>query len=79
MQQGIFSNYYSVRVGAKNYQLGIVTMQVATIRVNATQPPAAHGDHMDMRFVPGDDDTMTIRMTSSASAIGSPEPLPSSS
>jgi len=79
VQQGIFSNYYSVRVGAKSYQLGIVTMQVATIRVDAAQPPVAHGDHMDMRFVPGDDDTMTIRLAGSASAIGSPEPLLSSS
>ena len=37
VRQAVFSNYYSVRVGAKTYQLGIVTMQVATARVDPAQ------------------------------------------
>jgi hypothetical protein len=44
-------------------------MHVATVRIDDTQPPAVHGDHLDVQFVPGDGDGMTIRLTTIASEI----------
>ncbi len=72
LQQGmfVFSNSYSTEIGDKTYQLGTATMQVASIQVDPTRPPMVHDDHIDVRFIPGDDDTMTLRMASGASAIG---------
>ena len=78
VHRAVVSNYYAVRIGAKTYQLGIVNMEVATARVNPAKPPVAHDDHFDIQLVPGDDDTMTLRLVSGASAVGSPAPLPSS-
>jgi hypothetical protein len=73
IQQGILNNAYSVRIGDQTYQLGVVTMQVATLRVDETVPPIAHDDHMDVRFVPGGDDTMTMSLaTSSPRIVGVP-------
>ena len=76
MHQGIFNNSFSVRIGDKTYPLGVITMQVASMRVDEKRPPVAHGDHIDVRFVPGDDDTMMIRLASSAPGISRyPGPL----
>jgi hypothetical protein len=77
VQQGFFffNKGYSTQVGDKTYELGIVTMQVASIQVDATSPPMVHDDHIDVRLIPGGDDTMMLRMPSATAAIGDPEPL----
>ena len=72
VQQGVFffNRPYSTQIGNKTYQLGNVTMQVASIQVDVNNPPMVHEDHIDARFVPGDDDTMTLRMADGASVLG---------
>ncbi len=81
VQQGaLFNNPYSVRIGGRDYPLGVVTMQVATVRVDETRPPVRHGDHLDVQFVPGDDSTMTIRLNPAGPGMpGIPASVPSSS
>lgn len=74
--QAIFNNTYSARIGDKTYTLGVVTMHAVDARVDKQHPPVVHDDHIDVRFVPGDDDTMTIRLTSSGPGLeGIAEPL----
>lgn len=65
----VFPKDYSVRIGAQTYELGILNMQVAGARVNPAKPPVVHDDHLDVQMVPGDDDTMAIRMVTGASAV----------
>ena len=67
----VFNKNYSVRVGARVYELGTLNMQVAAARVNPAKQPVVHDDHLDVQMVPGDDDTMTIRMVTGASSVGS--------
>jgi transcriptional regulator with XRE-family HTH domain len=73
--QAIFSNYYATRIGTRTYQIGIAAVQVASVQVDETRPTTAHEDHLDVRLVPSDDNTMTIRMASGPLAIGETRPL----
>ena len=79
VHRAILSRDYDIRIGPKTYHLGIVSMEAASARVNPAKAPVAHDDHLDIQLVPGDDDKMTLRLVSGASAVGSPAPLPSSS
>lgn len=73
--QGIFNTPYSIRIGARAYQLGTVAAHVKSMKVDETQSPKTHGDHLDVRVIPGDDDTVTIRLTSGALPIGKTTPV----
>jgi hypothetical protein len=71
VQQGVlFGNSYSTRIGDKVYDLGTVIMQVASAQVDPDRPPVAHDEHVDVRFVPADNDAMMIRMASGTSLSG---------
>lgn len=74
----MFSAEYGVRIGPKTYRLGIVNAQAATIQINSAVPPVVHEDHFDVEVIPRDDRTATMHLASGASAVGSPEVLPSS-
>jgi hypothetical protein len=72
VQRGrLFGNSYSTRIGEKVYDLGTVVMQVASVRVDPNRPPVDHDDHVDVHFVPADDDSMTLRMASGTALGGS--------
>jgi transcriptional regulator with XRE-family HTH domain len=73
--QAIFNSDYLTRIGTRTYQLGTVAAQVASMHVDETRPPVPHEDHLDVRIVPGHDDTVTIRLTSGALPIGETTPL----
>jgi hypothetical protein len=71
VQRGVlFGNSYSTRIGDKVYDLGTVVMQANSVRVDPERPPVAHADHVDVNFVPDDDDSMTLRMASGTSLGG---------
>lgn len=76
--QVMLSSYYSVRIGPKTYQLGIVNTNIASARVNPSVPAVIHDDHLDVQLIPGDDNAIMIRMVSGGSLVGGPVVPPSS-
>jgi Zn-dependent peptidase ImmA (M78 family)/DNA-binding XRE family transcriptional regulator len=70
---GLFSQPFVVKIGEKTHSLGLLAMQVATIRVDDARPPVDHDDHKDIWVIPDDDDSATLRLASSAPGVfGSP-------
>jgi hypothetical protein len=70
---GLFNQPFGVNIGGREYSLGVLTVQVATIRVDQMRPPVDRGDHKDIWVIPGDDPAATLRMASGAPGVfGSP-------
>lgn len=50
-----------VQIAGKDYELGTMSTQPATVRVDESRTPTRHGDHDDAWLIPGQDDSAVIR------------------
>lgn len=65
VQTGALTSPLTVLIGDKSYELGTMIVQMATVRVDESRSPMAHGDHSDVWLVPGDDNSAVMRLVSS--------------